>query len=396
MQLFPYWRLSGYYFFYFAFVGVFSPYFGLYLQSLSFSAWDISVLMSQMQLMRLFGPYLWGVLVDRVGHRLPIIRLTSIVTLFVFSVFFATSQFAALFVAMSFFSFFWVAALPLIETLTFDHLRDQSARYSRVRLWGSVGFIVAVTGAGALIDHLGVPSLLWAIVATLAGIVGCGMVVPEAPLVRVPDDHPPVGEILRQPRVRALLAACFAMSAAHGAFYIFYSIYLSEHGYSKSLVGALWSLGVLAEIGVFLLMSRLMRRFSLRVILLACFAAAVVRFAAIGYGVDSLVILVLAQLLHGLTFGAYHSASIAAVSRWFSGKTRSRGQALYSSLSFGAGGLVGGLVSGWAWDHLGGALAFALGSFCALCGGLLVARWIPENDVGEAPASRVISTSGRV
>ena len=286
--------------------------------------------------------------------------------------------------------------MPLIETLTFDHLRDQSARYSRVRLWGSVGFIVAVTGAGALVDYLGVPSLLWAIVATLAGIVCCGMVVPEAPLVRVPEDHPPVGEILRQPRVRALLAACFAMSAAHGAFYIFYSIFLSEHGYSKSLAGALWSLGVMAEIGVFLLMSRLMRRFSLRAILLACFAAAVVRFVAIGYGVDSLVILVLAQLLHGLTFGAYHSASIAAVSRWFPGKTRSRGQALYSSLSFGAGGLIGGLISGWAWDHLGGALAFSLGSLCALCGWLLVARWIPKNDVGEAPASRVIGTSGRV
>lgn len=60
MHRIPYWRLSGFYFFYFAFIGVFLPYFGLYLQSLSFSALDISILMSQMQLMRLFGPYLWG------------------------------------------------------------------------------------------------------------------------------------------------------------------------------------------------------------------------------------------------------------------------------------------------------------------------------------------------
>ena len=90
MHLFPYWRLSSYYFFYFAFIGVFMPYFGLYLQSLSFSAWDIGVLMSQMQLMRLFGPYLWGVLSDRLGHRVVIIRLTGFVTLIVFSALFYT------------------------------------------------------------------------------------------------------------------------------------------------------------------------------------------------------------------------------------------------------------------------------------------------------------------
>nr|MBP8163156.1 MFS transporter [Propionivibrio sp.] len=74
MHHFPYWRLSAYYFFYFAFLGVFSPYFGLYLQSRSFSAWDIGLLMSQMQLMRLFGPYVWGALADRLGKRLFVIR----------------------------------------------------------------------------------------------------------------------------------------------------------------------------------------------------------------------------------------------------------------------------------------------------------------------------------
>ncbi|WP_153112066.1 MFS transporter [Propionivibrio limicola] len=377
MHGFPYWRLSGYYFFYFAFVGAFSPYFGLYLKSLSFSAWDISVLMTQMQLMRLFGPYLWGLLVDRVGHRVPIIRLTGVITLAVFSIFFMSRDFSAFLLAMALFSFFWVAALPLIETLTFDHLRENASRYSQVRLWGSIGFIVAVMGTGALLDQLGVPSLLGAIVVTLGGIVCCGMLVPEAPPKQGYEVHPPVGQILRQPRVRALLGASFSMSAAHGALYIFYSIYLSEHGYSKLMAGSLWSLGVLAEIGVFLAMSRVMRRFSMRRILLASFGAAVLRFVLIGYGVESLPVLVLAQLMHGLTFGSHHAASIAAVNTWFPGNTRSRGQALYSSLSFGAGGLVGGLAAGWAWDHCGSEVAFALGSVFGLIGLILVARWIP-------------------
>jgi len=378
MPFFPYWRLSSYYFFYFAFIGVFMPYFGLYLQSLSFSAWDIGVLMSQMQLMRLFGPYLWGMLSDRLGHRVVIIRITALVTLLVFSGLFFAHSFEALLVALALHSFFWVATLPLVETLTFEHLHENSARYSRVRLWGSVGFVVAVLGAGALLDYFPVSSLLWVCVAILAGIVLCSLLVPEAPIRPHIDEHLPIGDILRQPQVKAFLAACFLMTAAHGALNVFYSIYLASHGYSTSVVGGLWSLGVLAEIVVFFFMSRVMQRCSLRFILLASFVAAVVRFAMIGWGVDSMAVLLLTQLMHGLTFGAFHSASIATVNRWFPGRARSRGQALYASVSFGAGGLVGGLASGWSWDALGAELTFGLGSGFALVGLILVAIWFPK------------------
>jgi PPP family 3-phenylpropionic acid transporter len=151
-------------------------------------------------------------------------------------------------IAMALLAFFWSAALPLVETVTFDHLRDEPARYSRIRLWGSIGFIVAVMGTGALLDSLPLPSLLWVIVGTLIGILIYALAVPEAPAQDRPDEHLPVATILRQTRVRALFAACFAMSAAHGALYVFYSIHLADHHYSKFLVGCLWSLGVLAEI----------------------------------------------------------------------------------------------------------------------------------------------------
>ncbi|MCL2345336.1 MAG: MFS transporter, partial [Desulfobulbus sp.] len=115
----PYWRLSGYYFFYFAFIGAFSPYFGLYLQSLNFSAWDIGLLMSQMQLMRMFGPNLWGWLADRYGQRMRIIRLASIIALAGFSAFFWLDRLPGMLLAMALLAFFWSAALPLVEMLTF-------------------------------------------------------------------------------------------------------------------------------------------------------------------------------------------------------------------------------------------------------------------------------------
>jgi PPP family 3-phenylpropionic acid transporter len=154
MHALPYWRLSGYYFFYFAFIGAFSPYFGLYLQSLSFSAWDIGLLMSQMQLMRLFAPYLWGALADRLGQRVAIVRLAGILSLIGFSLSLPCAASRRCCWPWRLLAFFWSAALPLVETLTFDHLREQPARYSRIRLWGSVGFIVAVMGTGALLDRL--------------------------------------------------------------------------------------------------------------------------------------------------------------------------------------------------------------------------------------------------
>nr|MBL8410132.1 MFS transporter [Dechloromonas sp.] len=382
MHALPYWRLSGYYFFYFAFIGAFSPYFGLYLQSLNFSAWDIGLLMSQMQLMRLFGPNLWGWLADHFGRRMAIIRLAGGIALAGFSAFFWLDRLPGMLVAMALMAFFWSAALPLVETLTFDHLREERGRYSRIRLWGSVGFIVAVMGTGAVLDIAPPASVLWVCWAILLGILVLAVVLPEAPPLPHARGEQSIRAILRQSRVRALMAACFAMSAAHGAFYVFYSIHLAGHGYSKTEVGMLWSLGVVAEIFVFMGMARLSRRYSLRAILLLCFGTAVVRFLLMGWGVESAAIMVAVQLMHGLTFGAYHASAIAAVNAWFPGKAQGRGQALYSSLSFGAGGLLGALISGWTWDDWGAGWTFALASGFALIGFGLVWRWVSGDASG--------------
>lgn len=384
----PYWRLAGYYFFYFAYVGAFSPYFGLYLQSLGLSAWDIGLLMTQSQLMRLFAPALWGWFADRSGKRLTVVRWTSAVAVLGFCGFFVAERFAALMASMIAMAFFWSAALPLVESLTFDHLKGEAGRYSRIRMWGSVGFIVAVAGGGALLDRMPVSAVVPLVAAILAGIAALAFTLPEAHGGQRHASAPGgLRGVLAQSRVRALLAACFFMSATHGALYVFYSIYLSDYGYSKALVGGMWCLGVAAEIAVFYFMARLMRRYGLRQILLACLAAAVLRFLLIGWGIGSLPVLVLAQLLHGITFGAFHAAAIAAINRWFPGRTQARGQALYSSLSFGAGGLVGGMISGYLWDTIGPAWVYTLSAGFAVIGWLLAARWVREDEPAPVAAA---------
>jgi PPP family 3-phenylpropionic acid transporter len=384
----PYWRLATWYFFYFAFIGAFTPYFGVYLQSLGVSAWRISLLVSLMQLMRLLAPYFWSWLAEHGGRKTHVVRVASALSMIGFAGFFLTQDFAGLFASMILLAFFWSASLPLVEALTLGHLRQHAERYGSIRLWGSIGFIAAVMAIGAMLDALPITSLLWVTLVLLGGIFISAMALPEAATEAAPPTpSAPLGQTLRQRNIMVLLAANFLMAAAHGPLYVFYSIHLVDHGYAKTLVGGLWSLGVVAEILVFLFMPRLLRRHSLRAILLFSFACAVLRFLMIGWGVEYIVMLLAAQLLHGATFGACHAATIAALHQWFPARQQGHAQALYGSIAFGAGGMLGGLLGGQTWDSAGSAWTFTIAAAFALAGLLLVWRGIhPAHIAPTAPA----------
>lgn len=381
----PYWRLSAYYFFYFAFVGAFAPYFSLYLVSLSFSALQIGVLMSLMQAMRVIAPNLWGWLADRAGRRTPIVRASAVASAAGFSALWFTQSFSGIFIAMAVMALFWGAALPLVEALTLEHLGSRGERYGSIRLWGSIGFILVALALGAVLDRTSIAAVPWVSMGLLAAIAVCALFLPDVRGRRHERDGPRLGEIVRRREVAALLAACFAMSAAHGALYVFLSIHLVDNGYSKAAVGWLWTLGVLAEIAVFARMPRLAARYSLRGILVASFACAVIRFLLIGWGMRQPVLIVAAQLLHGASFGAYHAAAVAAINRWFPPPYQARGQALYSSVSFGAGSMAGGLLSGLTWETLGAGPTYSVSALFAAAGLVLMLRGWRERSSAAVP-----------
>ena len=153
MNAVPYWRLSGFYFFYFAFVGAMSPFWGLYLQSLAFNAFQIGVLMSLLQVMRIFAPNIWGHIADRTGRRTAIVQVAALGSVLVFAGVFVGDSFWWLFAVMAALGFFWSASLPLVEAMTLSHLGERTDAYGRIRLWGSVGFILMVVGLGYAFDH---------------------------------------------------------------------------------------------------------------------------------------------------------------------------------------------------------------------------------------------------
>src|SRR5690348_887706 len=162
MHPIPYWRLSGFYFFHFAFIGAFAPYWSLYLRSLSFSALQIGILMSLLHVTRIFAPAAWGWLADHIGRRVLIVQVAAVTGLISYCGVFFGESFAWLFIIMALLSFFWSASLPLIEATTLSYLGASTAQYGRIRVWGSVGFICAVTGMGYTLDALDIAALLWA------------------------------------------------------------------------------------------------------------------------------------------------------------------------------------------------------------------------------------------
>ena len=361
----PYWRLSGFYFFYFAFVGAMSPFWGLYLQSLMYSAVQIGVLMSLLQVMRIFAPNIWGHIADRTGKRTTIVQIAAVGSVLAFiGVFFGTS-FWWLFAIMAALGFFWSASLPLVEAMTLSHLGERIEGYGRIRLWGSIGFIVMVVGLGYALDYLPIRWLPWTVLGVMLGIVAFARMIPESTISASHSDHVPVWDVVRKPEVTSLLIACLLMAATHGPYYTFYSIYLVDHGYEKSTVGWLWALGVLCEIGIFLIIPRIFARIAPRRLILLSFGVAVVRFLVIAWGVESAWLIWGAQILHAFTFGTYHAAAVGLIHHHFQGRHQARGQALYTSISYGIGGALGGLLSGLSWDSLGSTWTFSLAALSA-------------------------------
>lgn len=372
----PHGRLAAWYFWYFAFIGAFLPYFALYLQSIGFSAGRIAVLMSLGQFMRLLAPLLWSWLADSGGRRVRIVVASTAAALASFSVVFLTQDFVGLLIGLAILHFFWSASLPLVEALTLGHLAANPERYGRIRLWGSVGFVVTVMGVGFLLDSAPIRAQLWVSWALLLGTFLSALTLTETK-GRAGRPTGPILEVLRQRKVVSLLAAGLFMNAAHGALYVFYSIHLVTQGYGKTVVGLLWTLGVVAEIVVFLLMPRISSRVSMRKILLACFALAALRFLLIGWTVEFVGLLVFAQLLHGASFGAHHAATMAALNRWFAAGQQARAQALYGSVAYGAGGLGGALLAGALWERVGPEITFSASALLALLGLILVWRGVP-------------------
>jgi len=368
-----YWRLSGFYLFYFALLGTLVPYWALYLQHEGFRAAEIGFLMALPQITKLVAPVMWGWLADRSGRRLSVIRFGNFIAALTFAGVFFVDGFWSMALLLTTFSFFWNAVLAQFEALTLENLGDRSHRYSHVRLWGSIGFIATVCAVGLALDHYPVTVIPWVMLASLWLIWLCTLLMPDHQHQVAARSSEGLWALLKKPAAISFLLGGFLLQMSHGPYYTFFTIYLDEQGFSRIASGSLWALGVIAEVVLFLFMHRLLQRFSLRTLLVASIALAALRWLLIGSGITSWPLLIVAQCLHAASFGSFHAAAIAWVHQYFRGHA-GQGQALYSSVGFGAGWAAGAVLSGILWEQIGSqiflwaALVAALATLVMLVG----------------------------
>ncbi|MCG8427044.1 MAG: MFS transporter [Chromatiales bacterium] len=372
----PYWRLSAFYLFYFGALGALIPYWSLYLKDLGFNALQIGQLMAIPMATKFVAPYVWGWLGDHLGQRMSIVRIGSLLTTLIFVGVFWLTGFWELGLVMVLFSFFWNAVLPQFEAVTLCYLGKQVEHYARIRVWGSIGFIVVVALLGIAVDAQGAQVVLPVLLAFYGAIWLSSLVIKDPAVEPHSVEQPAISSILKLPAVIAFFVVCFLLQAGHGAYYAFYSIHMEAVGYSKTLIGQLWALGVIAEVLIFLVMHHLLRRFGARNVLIASLLLAALRWLLIGEFADSLWIMLFAQTLHAATFGTFHAAAIHLVHHYFTGRHQGRGQALYSSLSFGLGGAMGSLASGYLWDSAGPMVTYSLAALVSLLAVVIAWRWV--------------------
>lgn len=359
-QAAPYWRLSSFYFFYFASLGTLLPYWNPYLKSLGYSSFQIGLLMAIVMGTKIIAPNLWGWIADRSGKRMSVVRLASLLSVVCFAGVFIDAGYYWLILVMISFSFFWNASLPQFEATTLNHLGSATHAYNVIRLWGSIGFILLSVGVGYLVDWQTiaiVPMIMWLLFLL---IWFSSLMVSDRKPQSAGQHALPFRQILARREVMALLLSCFLVQASHGPYYTFYSIYLQENGYASTLIGSLWALGVIAEIGVFLLMFRWLPAIGARKLLLIAFLLTTLRWLLLAFTVDHLFWLLIVQLMHAASFGIVHAVAIHLVHQYFIGQHQGKGQALYSSLSFGAGGAIGSLYSGLMWEGFGATWVFLI------------------------------------
>jgi MFS transporter, PPP family, 3-phenylpropionic acid transporter len=375
------WAFGSFFFLYFAYVGLFSPYASLFFLDRGFSVIEIAILMSTLQITRIVGPFSWGWLSDYLSNRIGIIQLCACLAAMVFLTIFFLQSYVAFFVWMFVLHTILSSLMPLGESATVHALfKDNSfdQRYGRLRLWGSIGFIVMVLFAGELFEREGIE--LFPIVGSII-LICLALITFRLHEPKMEHRKMVKGEllvVLFNPDVRWFLLSGFFMIFAHAALYVFYSLYLADLGYNKFQIGLFWALGVAAEVIFFYFQSKVLSRLDPEVILQASFGIGVIRFILIAFFPLTWV-LILAQLMHAGTFGAHHSAATKLLQRWFTGPLQARGQALMATVSYGLGGTLGGLAAGWLWDATQPRNVFAMAALACGLAGMCIQKLRPRH-----------------
>lgn len=374
----PALRLSSFYFMYYAVLGGFTPYWSLFLQQSGQDAAAIGLLMSLWYATRILAPSSWNWLAARSARPIRWLQLGCIAALLSFCLFLLPLGLPGLFAAMCVFCFFHNATMPQFEAITLSHLHGISERYGAIRVWGSLGFIAVVAVFGVLLDFVPARHLPLLMLPLLAGLAASAFVNDYGPAQRsaLPAAGAEFRRRLRDPEVIAFFIVCLLVQISFGPLYTFFSLYLEQHGYRPSALGAFWAIGVAVEVLVFFYSPRLFLRWPAQTVVLFAVASAALRWLVTALFPDSVVIMTLAQLTHAINFAAFFAGAMQLMAQYFPGPLGGHGQGVFYGFSSGVGGALGALIAGQAWRLGGGKLAFEVAALFAALAAVIAWRWL--------------------
>lgn len=365
--------ISFTYLLYFGQLGILTPYLGVFLDGRGFDSVEIGSLLALITLARIIGPAIWAGIADKTGKPLRVMQLGCCLTAVCFVPVFWVQGFALLTLVFALTMMFWTAVLPQLEVITLQQLKCSHCSYGSIRLWGSVGFILLVVITGEAIDVFGSESTIH-----ISMVVLTLLFLSTLPIRSDTPSSKPEAAVgswalaLKKPFVVFMLSAVL-LQMSFGCFYGFFALYMRQLGYSGMETGLLIALGVLAEIGIFLISGKIIARFGVRLILIVSIVLTAARWWMLAFYADWLMWVVISQCIHALSFGLTHATSVHFVHHFFPPQFQSRGLAIYISLSFGIGGAIGHYLSGVFWQSGQGAeLAFVISGFMAMAGALVL------------------------
>ncbi len=368
------WPAAAVNFFYYAIFGGFISYLAIWLSQREFSSVEIGSLFASYTLIRIASGQLWAYLSDRSNNPKLFFQLgMSIAAICLVPVFF-TEQKLFTFIAVTASMTFAMSVVSQLEVLSLMAAKDSAKTYNRIRLFGSVGFIVAAIFMGWLIDVWHPDAIVYfAIFVCLAGTVFAQLLDNGA---RLADDSEQGASFWRKCMDLGFISfmlASILLQVSFAPYVGFFTQYLANNDYLGAQVGVLFALGTFSEIFLFAFAGAVLARFHLKRLMYVCLFLTAVRWGLVADYVESALVITLTQIIHALSFGLMHSCSVYYIRHHFSAKEQNRGQFMYIGVSFGIGGAIGAALTGVTWANgVGSQLTFYWAGGAALAAALII------------------------
>jgi PPP family 3-phenylpropionic acid transporter len=366
-------RLALFYAALFTVPGIHLPFWPVWLKAQGLEAEAIGLVLAAGVWVRILANPLVGHIADARGERKRLMIGLALASIAAFAFYPLAGGLAALLVVTAIFGLAWTPIISLGENLALIVAYERHLDYGRIRLWGSIAFMVASTAGGLVIEGRPAGLIFWLV---LAGLVATALACLPLPEIRRPDPEPaaapaaatpraPVRVLLGQPLFVLFVASAGIAQASHSVLYAFGTLHWRAAGLSDDVIGLLWAEGVVAEIILFAVGTTLTRRLGPVNLLLAGAAAGIVRWSATAF-TGELAALVALQALHAFTFGAAHLGAMHFLAQNVATRLSASAQSLLATFSGGVALGLGMMAAGPLYGALGGRAFLAMALLSAI------------------------------